>query len=125
MDAKSVVHAFWEAMQSNDFRRASQWLSADFEGFWPQSAELIVGRANFAAINNNYPAHGRWQFTINHIVCEGEQVVTDVSVTDGVVQARAITFHTVVAGLIVKQVEFWPDDFPAPAWRSQWVAIVT
>ena len=45
-------------MQTNDFAKASEWLSPDFEGFWPQSGELIVGRDNFAAINSYYPANG-------------------------------------------------------------------
>lgn len=123
MNEKDVVIAFWETMQTNDFAKASQWLSDDFECYWPQSSELIVGRKNFVEINSNYPAQGKWLFKINTIVCEGNQVVTDVSVTDGVVQARAITFHTVKDGLIAKQVEFWPDNYEAPEWRREWVRI--
>ncbi|SON52919.1 nuclear transport factor 2 family protein [Vibrio tapetis] len=121
MDAKQVVLAFWHDMQSNDFAKASQWLSEDFEGIWPQSNEQICGRDNFVAINQQYPATGRWKFTINSAVCEKAQVVTDVSITDGKQTARAITFHTVSAGRICKQVEFWPDDYDAPEWRAQWV----
>ncbi|NRF25673.1 nuclear transport factor 2 family protein [Vibrio coralliilyticus] len=121
MNAKEIVNAFWQAMQSNDFYKASEWLSEDFECVWPQSSEKIVGRDNFAALNTNYPSHGIWTFEIHSIVCEGEKVVTDVSITDGTQSARAITFHTVVNGLIAKQLEFWPDNYPAPEWRSQWV----
>ena len=124
MKSKEVVIAFWEAMKSNDFSEASNWLTEDFEGFWPQSSELIVGRENFAAINSFYPAHGKWLFDVHSIVCENDTVVTDVSITDGVLKARAITFHTVKNGLICKQVEFWPDDFEAPDWRSKWVTVV-
>ena len=124
MKSKEVVIAFWEAMKSNDFSEASNWLAENFEGFWPQSSELIIGRENFAAINSCYPAHGKWLFDVNSIVCENDTVVTDVSITDGVQKARAITFHTVENGLICKQVEFWPDDFEAPDWRSKWVKLV-
>ena len=124
MKSKEVVIAFWEAMKSNDFSEASNWLAENFEGFWPQSSELIIGRENFAAINSCYPAHGKWLFDVNSIVCENDIVVTDVSITDGVQKARAITFHTVENGLICKQVEFWPDDFEAPDWRSKWVKLV-
>lgn len=121
MNSKQVVLAFWKAMQSNDFVAASKWLTEDFQGHWPQSSEVIMGRENFAAVNTAYPAKGRWSFVINSIVCEGEEVVTDVSITDGDIKARAITFSTVQSGLICKQVEFWPDDYEAPKWRSQWV----
>jgi len=123
MHAKKVVIAFWDAMKSNDFNRASLWLTEDFQGVWPQSSELIIGRKNFTAINENYPANGKWLFEINSIVTENNTVVTDVSISDGVVTARAITFHTVNNGLISKQVEYWPDDYEAPSWRSRWVKI--
>lgn len=124
MGSKQVVLSFWDAMKSNDFTQASQFLSEDFEGYWPQSGELILGRENFAAINSYYPAHGVWQFEIHTVVCEGDSVVTDVSVTDGAQSARAITFHTVKNGLIVKQTEFWPDEMAAQDWRAKWVKIV-
>ncbi|ASG01579.1 nuclear transport factor 2 family protein [Shewanella baltica] len=124
MGSKEVVLNFWDAMKSNDFAKASELLSSDFEGYWPQSSELTIGRDNFTAINEFYPANGKWLFEINSIVCEGTKVVTDVSITDGVQKARAITFHTVENGFICKQIEFWPDDFPAPEWRSKWVKVM-
>ncbi|MEO0930783.1 MAG: nuclear transport factor 2 family protein [Pseudomonadota bacterium] len=124
MTPKEVVNAFWNAMATNDFAAASQWLSIDFTGFWPQSNELISGRANFAAVNTAYPANGRWHFDIKSIVADGDTVVTDVAITDGLVRARAITFHTIKDGLITHQREYWPDDYPAPAWRAQWVTVI-
>ncbi len=51
MDSQEIVHEFWDAMKSNDFVKASEWLSADFEGYWPQSSELVIGRANFVDRN--------------------------------------------------------------------------
>lgn len=124
MNSKEVVLGFWEAMKSNDFVQASQFLSEDFEGYWPQSGELIRGRENFAAINSYYPANGAWRFEVYSIVCDDDTVVTDVSVTDGVQNARVITFHTVKNGLITKQKEFWPDEMAAQAWRAKWVEMV-
>lgn len=123
MSPKQVVRNFWQAMNNNDWVKASEWLSHDFQGYWPQSSELIEGKANFIAINDNYPANGKWQFIINSIVAECNDVVTDVSITDGVQKARAITFHLVEGGKIVKQKEFWPEDYPAPEWRSEWVKL--
>lgn len=124
MQPKDVVIRFWKMMGTNDFEAASQWLSEDFELTWPQSREMIRGRANFAAVNTNYPANGRWHFTINDLVAEGTNVVSDVTVTDGVIIARAITFSTVQDGKITRQVEFWPDPYDPPAWRAQWVELM-
>lgn len=123
MEARQVVLNFWEQMQNNDWVGASMLLSESFVGFWPQSGEKIIGRDNFVNVNGNYPASGRWQFDLNSIVAENNVVVTDVSITDGDVQARAITFSTVIDGLIAKQTEFWPDPMPAAAWRRQWVQL--
>lgn len=123
MNEKQVVLAFWAAMNSNDFYKASELLTADFQCYWPQSQEWILGRHNFAAINSNYPARGKWRFTINSIVHEGSHVVTDVDVTDGHVEAKAITFYEVAHGLIQRQIEYWPDAYDAPEWRRAWVKL--
>ncbi|MGR5359477.1 nuclear transport factor 2 family protein [Vibrio mediterranei] len=123
-NVKQVVEAYWRAMEGNDFYYASECLAESIEVHWPQSNEKIVGRESFAAVNTEYPANGLWQFDIVSIVADGNTVVTDVNVTDGKIKAKAITFHTVVNGEIVKQVEYWPDDYPAAEWRKRWVCAI-
>ncbi len=110
VNAGEVVQEFFRRMNTNDFSAAAQMLSDDYVLEWPQSKERIRGRENFAAVNKEYPANGPWRFTINRIVANETEAVSDVSITDGVVEARAITFSTVRDGKITKQVEFWPDD---------------
>lgn len=119
--AVEVVRQFWETMQGNDFYAVGYLLGDDFVLEWPQSRERIRGRENFARMNAEYPAQGRWQFTINRLFGNDNEAVSDVSVTDGKVHGRAITFSTVRDGKIVKQVEFWPEDFPAPENRRHLV----
>lgn len=121
MDSKQLIEAFWKRMESNDFYAVADLLHDEFTLEWQQSGELIRGRENFAKINTAYPANGKWRFNINSIVAEGDIVVTDVSVTDGVVKDRVITFSTIRDEKILKQVEFWPEPFAAPEWRAQWV----
>lgn len=123
MDGKDVVRGFWAAMQTNDFFAAAEWLAEGYELRWPQSGEVMRGRAAFARVNTDYPAQGRWRFDLRRIVAEGDEVVTEVGVTDGEMVATAVTFHTVVEGKIARQLEYWPDPFPAPAWRAQWVEV--
>jgi hypothetical protein len=72
-------------------------------------------------MNAEYPTAGRWEFTINRLVACGEEVVTQVSVTDGEQSAEPISFFTVRAGRIVHLVEFWPESFPPPASRRHLV----
>ena len=119
--SKQVLEQFWEAMQSNDFRAVGELLHDEYVLEWPQSGERVRGRENFVAINENYPAHGRWEFTVHRILAEGDEVVSDVDVTDGVLRGRVITFSRIRDGKILHQTEFWPDPFEAALWRSQWV----
>jgi ketosteroid isomerase-like protein len=120
-ESKQIIERFWATMQTNDFQAVGELLHDDYALEWPQSGERIRGRANFVAINENYPAHGRWAFTIHRIITEGNEVVSDVDVTDGIIRGRVITFSTVQDGKIFHQTEFWPDPFEAAAWRAQWV----
>lgn len=121
LSALALIQRFWDTMQTNDFRAVGDLLHDDFVLEWPQSGETVRGRDNFAAINEHYPAAGRWRFEIHRILCDGDQVVTDVSVTDDVITGRAITFSTVCDGRILHQTEFWPDPFEPAPWRAQWV----
>jgi len=120
-NAIEVVESFWKLMATNNFRSVGLFLSDDFVLEWPQSGERIRGRDNFAAMNEQYPAHGRWEFTVNRIIGSDVEAVSDVSVTDGVQQARAVSFFTIENGQILRMIEFWPDNYPAPENRRHLV----
>jgi len=124
MTTGDVVKKFWSLMQSNDFASVGEVLSDDFVLEWPQSGERIRGRENYGAMNQEYPAHGVWKFTINRILVDGDEAVSDVSVTDGVQHARAISFFTVSSSKITKLLEFWPDPFEAPEHRRHLVEMM-
>ena len=124
MSTLDVVKRFWALMQTNDFHSVGEVLSDDFVLEWPQSGERIRGGENFGRMNAEYPAHGVWKFMINRILVDGDEAVSDVLVTDGVQQARAISFFHVVDGKIQKLLEFWPDPFPAPDHRQHLVEIM-
>ena len=122
MDAAvKVVRSYWERMASNDFRSVGVVLADEFVLEWPQSRERIRGRDHFAMMNEQYPAHGRWQFTVHRIVGTDHEAVSDVLVTDGFQQARAISFFSVQNEKIVKLVEYWPEPYAAPENRKHLV----
>src|SRR5262245_26802419 len=110
--ALDLVQEFWRLMATNDFRSVGALLRDDFVLDWPQSGERILGRDNYAAMNEQYPTTtGRWTFIINRLVGDEDQAVSDVTVNDGVQTARAISFFEVRGGKIVQMVEFWPAPF--------------
>ncbi|HEX7061014.1 MAG TPA: nuclear transport factor 2 family protein [Woeseiaceae bacterium] len=121
LSVAEVVREFWRLMATNDFLSVSSVLSPHFVLEWPQSNERIRGAEKFARMNAEYPAHGRWVFTVNRIVTGEQEAVSDVTVTDGVQVARAISFFTIEDGKVSRLVEFWPEPYTAPANRAHLV----
>lgn len=116
--ATSMVEKYWELMATNNFRSVGSLLSDEFVLFWPMSNECIRGRNNLARMNEEYPAHGRWQFTVNTIIGNDNEAVSDVWVTDGVQRARVISFFKVRNGAITEMTEFWPQEYQPPENRK-------
>jgi ketosteroid isomerase-like protein len=119
--ATAVVREYWRLMASNDFASVASVLAPGFVLEWPQSNERIRGPERFVTMNAQYPAHGPWQFTVHRVVGDVFDVVTDVSVSDGVQHARAISFFTIAGGQVVRLVEYWPEPFAARADRAHLV----
>jgi ketosteroid isomerase-like protein len=116
-DAASVAREFWRLMAGNDFYAVGAVLAPGFVLEWPQSNERVRGAENFAALNTEYPANGAWRFTVNRVFGTATEAVSDVSITDGVKNARAISFFTVVEGKIAHMTEFWPEPYDPPPNR--------
>lgn len=58
--------------------------------------ERIIGRADFAAVQAQYPTStGQWSFDVHRLVVEGDSVVSEVTVTDGEQSARAVVFSEI------------------------------
>jgi len=121
LGASEVAHEFWRLMATNDFHSVGAVLAPEFVLEWPQSKERIRGAERFARMSHEYPAHGPWRFKVNRIVCTASEAVSDVSITDGVQNARAISFFAVAQGKVARLVEFWPEPFAAPANRAHLV----
>lgn len=116
-----LVHEYWRLMASNDFASVGAVLAPGFVLEWPQSNERIRGAARYAQMNAEYPAHGRWTFRVDRVVGGERDAVSDVTVSDGVQTARALSFFTIEHGRVAKLVEFWPEPYAAPAWRAHLV----
>ncbi len=109
-------------MGSNDFASVQAVLAEQFVLEWPQSNERICGAARFAQMNSEYPAQGPWRFTVNRVVADMvSEAVSDVTVTDGSMTARAVSFFSVEASKITRIVEYWPESYAAPANRTHLV----
>ncbi|MFG5408784.1 nuclear transport factor 2 family protein [Piscinibacter sakaiensis] len=109
-----VVRCYWQRMQGRDFRGVAPLLGPELTVDWPQSNERFRGPERFLQMNREYPAHGPWTVQLHRLVADGAQVVTQVTVGDGVQRAEPVSFFEVAAGRIRRIVEYWPEPF-APA----------
>jgi len=116
VSSRAVIESFWAAMQDNDWRRAASHFAEGVVIDWPCSGERIVGRENFAAVQERYPTStGRWTFDVHRIVVDGDVVVTEVTTSDGEQAARLVAFSAVDGAEITHQVEYWPMPYdPLP-----------
>jgi hypothetical protein len=120
-EAVTVAREFWRRMGANDWQAAAELFADDFELVWPQSGERILSREAFVAVNANYPAAGRWTFSTRRLFGAGSQAVSETLVSDGTIEAVAVTFFEIEVGEIRRMREFWPDPFPVPEWRRAFV----
>jgi len=120
-DAAETVREFWSLMATNDFMSVTAVLADDLVVEWPQSRERMRGAATFCRMNAEYPTTSRWTFRINRLVHQGDDVVTQVSVSDGTQHAEPISFFTVENGRITRLVEYWPEPFEANPNRAHLV----
>ena len=122
--ALEITREFWRLMATNDFSLVATVLAPEFTLEWPQSKERIRGAEAFARMNSEYPANGPWKFTINRLVGSEAEAVSDVTVTDGVQIARAISFFSITQGKVTNVVEFWPEPYAAPTNRAHLVEAI-
>jgi ketosteroid isomerase-like protein len=120
-DTRQVVEQYWQTMNTNDWEAVGALLHDEYVLDWPQSGERIRGRANFAAVNANYPAPGPWHFTVHQLIADEHGAASEVTVTAPSISTPVLSFFDVRGGKIWSMREYWPDPFVATAWRAPWV----
>ncbi|MCT2589659.1 nuclear transport factor 2 family protein [Streptomyces sp. N2-109] len=124
MEPKEVIEALWARIEARDWAGVGELMAADVVVEWPISAERISGRANFVAVNSEYPQG--WSIRVLRILADGENVVSEVEVPHvdfGVFRAAA--FWTVRGGVVVSGREYWTSmgSEPSPQWRAEYVEV--
>lgn len=122
-DAGALAQEFWWRMATNEWRLAAALFSDTIEIVWPQSGEVIGSADDFVALNDNYPAHGKWTFTVRRVLGNGPHAVTETEISDGKIKALAVSIFECADDRIIRITEYWPEPFEAPEWRREWVRI--
>ncbi len=116
---RQLVIELWQRMGRFDFAGAGELLHDDYVCEWPQSKERIRGRANFVALNSNYP--GRWKAEVKRVIVEGDRAASEVALTWENQTVVVVSFYEMRDGEIYREVDYWPEPYAAQEWRAQWV----
>jgi ketosteroid isomerase-like protein len=114
-----VIEALWNRIQARDWAGVEELVAPDVVVEWPVSAERIVGRDNFVAVQREYPEG--WTIHVVRIVAQGDEVVSEVEVPHVELgMFAAASFWTVRDGRVVRGREYWvtPGSETPPEWRS-------
>lgn len=130
-EAKSIVSEFWRHLNGKNWEEAREMLSEEFEAYWPQSREKIVGPDNFIELNRRYPGEHKIQIQNSH--CEYDNwdheytVITQVSIESKMPDGKEMKLYGISffeldwEGLIKGANEYWADTYNPPDWRKDLV----
>ena len=126
MKPAEVVRALWASIQAREWGAVAGLIAEDAIVEWPVSAERIVGRDNYVAVNREYPEG--WSINVLRVVADGDQVASEVEVPHAEFGIfRVASFWTVTGGKIVRGTEYWSSvgADEAPTWRAAYVEPIT
>lgn len=144
MGNRQVVERYARALAENDLDAQDELVHDDYLGRYPQSGEVIRGRANRRAILENYPGAGEGlspamnqlvgrddefvagpSWNIVHMVGSGEEAITligTITYPNGETW-HVVTLFTVRDQKIWREVNYYAPPFEAPEWRRPYVEI--
>ncbi|MGH2723111.1 MAG: nuclear transport factor 2 family protein [Actinomycetota bacterium] len=116
---RSALERAWKAIQDGDLDPYEEILAEDCVQEWPQSGEVIRGKANITAVNRNYP--GFPSMKVRELRGGGDLWVGEAELD---YHGRRVLFCSIWEmrdGTIVRETDYFSDPFDAPQWRARWV----
>lgn len=144
-DHRAIFEKYGRALNEARVDLLTEVLTEDYVEEYPQSGEVVRGRANVISIIENYPGRTSEMslgdistlnvkpadayktvaptFTVVRIEGAGDTGVSTVRATypDGS-KWWIVGLYTLRVDRIASSRTFFAPDFPAPAWRARWVS---
>ena len=121
---RDIVERYVDAMARNDYDALDALVGDDVVEEYPQSGEVIRGKANLRAIIDNYPGRRQSDFKAERpeISGSGDEFTARGLLT----YPNGETWHVVSVfslrdGKIKRITSYFAQPFDAPAWRAKWV----
>ena len=121
-EKRSIITHLFAALEAGDFEAATAEISEDFVQEWPQSGERITGREHCTVVWRNYPG-GMPVMKIRTIRGSGDLWTVESSIEYSAGRSLAVSLLEFRDGRLSREVDYFAEPFPAPAWRSAWVTV--
>jgi hypothetical protein len=93
----------------------------DFVADMPQSGERICGRDDMRALQRAFPPDRMPTFQVRRITGGGDVWTVEAIGDYGGEIYLVVVIFEFRDGRIIRETRYYPQPFPAPEWRSQWV----
>jgi SnoaL-like domain len=121
---REALNRHWQASAGGDADAEHDIYAADVICEYPQSGERILGRRNLQALRSHHPGKPSG-FTVRRIVGKGDLWVTEYTITYQGRPAYTVSIMEFRNGKVVHETQYFADPFESPAWRSQWVQVIS
>jgi hypothetical protein len=117
---RAVLERFWQAHERGDPDALAAELHDEVVVTWPQSGELIRGKANLDAINRALPG-GHPKGTLIDLRVLGELGILEMKLVYGDEIWYVVEILELKDSKVFRATEYFAAPFDPPEWRKQWV----
>ena len=130
--ARAMIQAHFEASNvgaagggpGDDIARASEIYADDAVVEWPQGGERVRGKADIIGFRSKYPA--RQHFELHRTTGCHDLWVNEYTIRyDGQRPHHVVGIMEFRNGRVIRERIYVGEPWEAPAWRSQWVELMT
>jgi ketosteroid isomerase-like protein len=114
-----AVERAWTAFQTGDLDPYEDLLADDCVQEWPQSGEVVRGKANIVAVNRNYPGFPNTK--PRELRGAGDLWVAEAELDYHGRRVNYCSIWELRDGKIVRETDYFGDPFDPPQWRARWV----
>ncbi len=124
LETRAALERHWTAAAAGDQDAEHEIYHDDATVEYPQSGERIRGRQNVQALRSHHPDRPSG-FAVRRMLGEGDLWVTEYVIIYNGQPVHTVSIMEFRGGKVAHEVQYFASPFEAPAWRAQWVEVMS
>jgi ketosteroid isomerase-like protein len=122
---RAALDEHWAASAAGDLEKEHDIYADNVIVDYPQSMERISGLQNIQALRGHHPSKPSG-FKVRRIIGKGDLWITEyVTVYDGQHHVPTVSIMEFHDGKVIHETQYFAERFEPPAWRAQWVKLMS